>query len=693
MRPLLISSGCLIAGLLSMPGPAPATDVAEERPAQTALLERATAELVLIEVYVTDSRGRPVRDLTADDFVLKVERRRKPIASVEYYEPPPSPPEGRSRAAAAADEAAPAGPSAPLYPRRLVLFFEDAVSDPFALGAARRAAIEFLEADLLPDDLVSILAYNRLQKLRVLHDFSTDRESLRRVIEESLDDRIRFSDHHEVAEERRREIARALQEGLIRRSGSLRDSDAPRVRRTQAASLATAFAKEDAAVMGPILSVLRSLVDALAAWPGQRGIVYIGDGIPEYPTREYHELGDDSFNLSVNLKGLARAAATAGVTLHAIQTTGVSTGGAGRLARDFQRQNSLKILALNTGGVVSTTNEFLGGLQSIDRTSRSYYVLAYAPEGPPDGIYHGVTVKVKRGGVRVRHRDGFVRLPPEEARERSVQAAHLLPELHPRAGLEMAAVPGPPSGRERVYDLVVYLPARSAAFVPEKGRWTSRVELGLVSMDATGKKVYRTARNIRIMLPPGGSPAIGLGLNLFARVPLPARRQTITAVFSDLQGGILGAASIEVEPSGAAAGDLAGLSIYSMAQKSLWIDLDTLSEDGDGDEPIETYESGPALRTRFAPGEPIACGFRLPAGRPPGKRWDLVILRGDEVVRSKPIGAFDGPTPGPIRVALPVEGLADGDYVLLVRERTANGGREHGRLPFRIDPGASADLR
>ncbi|MEE9291371.1 MAG: hypothetical protein V3U83_00435, partial [Acidobacteriota bacterium] len=85
----LLLPALLLLGLPSAIG----ADKEESDPIESLFVERATTELILIEVYVTDSKGRPIRGLTIDDFVLKVERRRKPIESVEYFEvtAPPAP--------------------------------------------------------------------------------------------------------------------------------------------------------------------------------------------------------------------------------------------------------------------------------------------------------------------------------------------------------------------------------------------------------------------------------------------------------------------------------------------------------------------------------------------------------------------------------------------------------------------------
>ena len=90
-------------------------------PAPRAPIERVTSELVLIETYVTGADGRPIPDLTSDDFVLLVDGRRSPIASIEYRETavPSSPAQAPQSAVTSVSSA-----------RRFVLFFEDGISAP-----------------------------------------------------------------------------------------------------------------------------------------------------------------------------------------------------------------------------------------------------------------------------------------------------------------------------------------------------------------------------------------------------------------------------------------------------------------------------------------------------------------------------------------------------------------------------------
>jgi hypothetical protein len=123
-----------------------------------------------------------------------------------------------------------------------------------------------------------------------------------------------------------------------------------------------------------------------------------------------------------------------------------------------------------------------------------------------------------------------------------------------------------------------------------------------------------------------------------------------------------------------------------------------VSEEASGDGEtgvIQSYERGPALKSRFAPGESVACGFKLPeATGADAPRLQIVVVRGEQVVRAKPVEPTDGKVPsGSMKVTVPVEGLATGDYFLLVRQETVDGNRERGRLSFHIEPTVEVDIR
>src|SRR5207247_895023 len=271
-------------------------------------------------------------------------------------------------------------------------------------------------------------------------------------------------------------------------------------------NLAMNYAEEFTPRSRDVLRALTTLVNSLAPYPGYKAIVFMGDGLPENPAVDFlQRFGPSSlssafagrvrkYDLSQEIQMLAHDAAAAGVTLHSVQTSGQTATSGTEMRAAGRRSNALETLALNTGGTRSTSNDLLKGLADAENAGRAYYVIGYTPEGPPDGQYHTVQVRVKHVSGSVRWRRGFTRLLPEEARQRAVQAAYLLPELYSDLGVEISAVPGPAGGTARVYDLVLHVPPGRAVFLQHQGGVTARLAPGLLAIAGSVHETVRAAR-------------------------------------------------------------------------------------------------------------------------------------------------------------------------------------------------------
>jgi VWFA-related protein len=690
-------SGSLAPGATEKTSPPP-----PETPRSSPLIETTTSELVLIELYVRDRKGNPVRDLKVSDLTLKIDGKGgpRPITSLEWIEPPQgvappaaggapgaTPPAG-APAAAPSTAAAPPPASAPRshadWPRRFMLFFDDATSSPTQMTAARKAAIAFLERPGRPSDQFGLASYSQKRRLEILHDFTSDRTALRAILDASLKDNVRMSDFGTERNERLAEMDRKEREA--RQSSAV----SPVAMEQQVQQMARAGATQDGEVMRRVLSSMSTLVEAISTWPGYKAVVYVGEGVPENPADDYG-LNDPRLALTQDIGDLAMSAGSANVTLHSVQTEGVVAGGAGTVAAASRRSNTLATMALDTGGTTTTSNDLLGALATVEKSSEGYYLLAYAPEGPPDGAIHSVEIRASNRSLVLRYRRQFTRWLPEEARTRALQAAYIAPELHGDMRLDLAVVRGPVAGSDRLFDVVLYVPPEQILFVPQPGGPLARLDVGFVVIDASGRETLRLAR--RVNLTPGGPRAPGekaLAIDFFTRVRLPDRDQTITAVVADAQSGTIGAARLLYKAETAGAG-ATGVSLYSLDERSLWVEVAAAAA---GDKPDAERASattvGPALRTGFSPFERVSCGFRTPApaaaGDPPGLR--LVVLRGDDVVRTRNVDETakgERADPGTHGADLPIDGLADGEYVLRIDEMRPEGPVEIGRARFRIE--------
>jgi VWFA-related protein len=83
-------------------------------------------------------------------------------------------------------------------------------------------------------------------------------------------------------------------------------------------------------------------------------------------------------------------------------------------ARLRARLDSLRTLAENTDGLaIVDSNNLAGGMKRVVADLSSYYLLGYYSNTKLDGKYHAITVRVKRPGVQVRARRGYLAATPE----------------------------------------------------------------------------------------------------------------------------------------------------------------------------------------------------------------------------------------------------------------------------------------
>ena len=94
-----------------------------------------------------------------------------------------------------------------------------------------------------------------------------------------------------------------------------------------------------------------------------------------------------------------------------------------------ERHTALRTMAESTDGVaVLDTNNFAPALQRMTADLTSYYLLGYYSTGKLDGKFHAISVRVKRPGVQIRARRGYLAAntpttPPLSPAESALSAA------------------------------------------------------------------------------------------------------------------------------------------------------------------------------------------------------------------------------------------------------------------------------
>jgi hypothetical protein len=168
-----------------------------------------------------------------------------------------------------------------------------------------------------------------------------------------------------------------------------------------------------------------------------------------------------------DLRAVVGRAARASVRIYALDTRGLNRGSASSdiLVSANPAQQALagptlgdiaadgpNSLAVDTGGyVIRNENDFGKAFAEIDRDTSSYYVIGFRTSRPLDGKFHAIDVKVRRPGVNVRARKGYLATPdlarPQTASGgRPSEAASAEPKAKVNTDAGAAAPDKPPAG-------------------------------------------------------------------------------------------------------------------------------------------------------------------------------------------------------------------------------------------------------
>ncbi|MCY4074083.1 MAG: VWA domain-containing protein [Acidobacteria bacterium] len=361
----------------------------------------AGVELARLDVEVTDGRGRPIRDLRAEEVEIEEGGVRRPVALLQHVRAPLGTYAEAAQRTVGGDVSTNRGaPRGRLY----VFAFDQSHISPRNEQVARRAVERFLRSRVRPGDRVALYALpgpgarvgftgdvNRV--IAALPNLSGSRE------------RTRFTGIGEIREFEAFEIDRGnrevLQQVLLRLSeeagfgvSAMDVRDASRSVVNRADSQARQF-----------LDTFADLIRALRRIEGRKDVILVSEG--------FH--GD---NVGRDLERVAAAAAQSYSAVHALDINRRDSGieernafGGQRFTAIESRVSPLGTLAAETDGdlFVRAASRPDTVLEAIGSRSEDHYIVGFEPAGDASGggDYRRVTVRITRPGARVRTRTGY----------------------------------------------------------------------------------------------------------------------------------------------------------------------------------------------------------------------------------------------------------------------------------------------
>lgn len=473
--------GLLLAGgvLTAQQAPPPVQEPQPQRPPTF----RTSLETVRVDATVVDASGKPVKTLTADDFVLEEDGRPQRIDQFKLLELNGQPAPGDEYSLSVASRGHAATEVAREDVRVFVVFWDDYHIAHLAATRLREALKKFLNDGLGPTDMVAVMTQ---------WTPSSD---------------IRFRrDHDDMALDVDKLVGRR---GIyIPRNG----------------------AEENHLTSTRNIEAIRSQVSAsaLRAAIAHLGAIREGRKTILYLSQEYG-LGRDSQTAAMNI---IQAANDANVAVYAVNPDGL------RIERT--RLGFVSDIADNTGGESLQTNSLELAIGRAVAQSSATYLLGYSPAPVRhDGKFHKIVVRVKPRGLHVRARNGYWAPTPGAVQRALAEASRVPPTTAPvmrafgeLAGLTKSALddsprlartilaPDPPSPALAVQAPALWTIRRPAELqavlgdappAPTEVREFSRAERLILQVNVTGSDV-EGAVTVARLVGKGGVKLIDLPL-------------------------------------------------------------------------------------------------------------------------------------------------------------------------------------
>lgn len=305
---------------------------------------------------------------------------------------------------------------------------------------------------------------------------------------------------------------------------------------------------------------LQNIVATLASAPhARRAVVLLSSGgSGEVLTPEVRTMPDGTLNYlseramadaavaQGHMQAAYRRAAEANVPIYTLDPHGLASpesvfniglirSGEQRRALERtirHRLDFLLTLAENTGGrgFVNQSN-LPGAVAAIMTENGSYYLLGYYPEPyEPDGKFHEIDVRVKRPGLRVRARAGYLSPKPETELDPERRLVETLGDGMPRGDVQLRAFAAPvapgedDAGRARaVVTLEVQYPDRSetdtAAAAPGGTPAEDELRIAILAIDPDARVMASQQRRLQVPLAGVGHGPLRLLVDDVLEVP------------------------------------------------------------------------------------------------------------------------------------------------------------------------------
>jgi VWFA-related protein len=511
-------------------------------PAGDVPLIRSTTRLVQINVIALGRDGRPLTDLTKDDFTVTEAGKPQQIAffTIDRLE---------SRRESA-DKLPPnifsnySGHGSGVPTSVTAILLDGLNTEWSSQASARRQVVSFLK-QIQPEDRIALFSLGA--SLRVLHDFTTDSRELVAQL-----NKYAGNASTELGASQAKTVDELKTEMGI-------DDKAALAMLARAGQMEAQFMTESR--VQRTLKAIEAIAEHLAGVPGRKNLVWVSGSFPAWarfdveesgdaPRREWRSFGDE-------LTRTVRALNQANVAVYPVDARGLMTDpgfSADRAAAPPKTGwtppniDTMNELASGSGGrAFYNTNDIQGSVRRAIEDSRITYTLGYYPaDTEPDGKYRTIRVKVNRPGATVRHRRGYTpgkdQLPTDKVADVELRQALWSP-LDSTA-IDMNARVDRVKGSDLLYVVVQIAPA-NVTIEQANNVWTANLAIAFIQNDSSGKQMSGGRDNMSLRLAKDEYLAIlRTGILFRKQFPMPTGAAVLKVAVVDKPTGITGSVTV-----------------------------------------------------------------------------------------------------------------------------------------------------
>jgi VWFA-related protein len=391
---------------------------AQKTPAQPAqkpfppVSERVEVTVTNVEVIVTDSKGNRVPGLTRDDF--EVYQDGIPQKITNFY--------AVSGGKVLLDDGKVVGLDSPEaqaeipaeLKARYILFIDNLNLQPQNRNRMFKRLQEFVQQTIGPRAEAMLVTYNR--SLKVRRKFTSEASEIIQVLDEI-----------------ERETGGGTSLASERRDALHQIDEATSV--DNALVIARTYSRSLRNDLEFTVDALKNTLNGLAGVDGRKTLVYVSEGLPSMAGAELFDqiqrkfkdgasvatLEQFEFDMNNRYTGIIQAANAQGVMIWALDASGLTTEtliSAENRSFDtrpsdfFMRQNMqspLVLIAEQTGGMAAiNTNDWKKSLDELSKDFSNFYSIGYRANRSAVDRPHSLEVRVKRKGMTIRTRKGFL---------------------------------------------------------------------------------------------------------------------------------------------------------------------------------------------------------------------------------------------------------------------------------------------